>query len=178
MLLGALAGRRRAPASATPTSRTAIREGGVAVERNLAGFKAGRDVAAGATRPDGAPSCARGRSCKAERAAAPGAAAAPTSWPSARTAEAEFPAALHRPLGEAAGAPDRTTRTRDTPRDSSERVRSVRAWIRARGSPTRFARRLAVWMSYEDAIRVADLKTRRSRFERIRASRARERAHR
>ncbi|MBI4593830.1 MAG: indolepyruvate oxidoreductase subunit beta family protein [Candidatus Rokubacteria bacterium] len=30
------------------------------------------------------------------------------------------------------------------------------------------ARHLAVWMTYEDAIRVADLKTRRSRFERIR----------
>jgi indolepyruvate ferredoxin oxidoreductase beta subunit len=31
------------------------------------------------------------------------------------------------------------------------------------------ARHLALWMSYEDLIRVADLKTRRSRFERIRA---------
>jgi indolepyruvate ferredoxin oxidoreductase, beta subunit len=31
------------------------------------------------------------------------------------------------------------------------------------------ARHLAVWMSYEDAIRVADLKTRAERFERIRA---------
>src|SRR5262249_53734974 len=30
------------------------------------------------------------------------------------------------------------------------------------------ARYLALWMSYEDAIRVADLKTRRSRFERVR----------
>ncbi|HET8744328.1 MAG TPA: indolepyruvate oxidoreductase subunit beta family protein [Ramlibacter sp.] len=29
------------------------------------------------------------------------------------------------------------------------------------------ARHLALWMSYEDAIRVADLKTRRSRFERV-----------
>ncbi len=31
------------------------------------------------------------------------------------------------------------------------------------------ARYLALWMSYEDAIRVADLKTRRTRFERVRA---------
>ncbi len=30
------------------------------------------------------------------------------------------------------------------------------------------ARQLALWMSYEDVIRVADLKTRRSRFERVR----------
>ncbi|MBI1847792.1 MAG: indolepyruvate oxidoreductase subunit beta family protein [Candidatus Rokubacteria bacterium] len=35
--------------------------------------------------------------------------------------------------------------------------------------PRLVARYLAVWMTYEDAIRVADLKTRRSRFERIRA---------
>jgi indolepyruvate ferredoxin oxidoreductase beta subunit len=35
-----------------------------------------------------------------------------------------------------------------------------------------FARRLAVWMTYEDAIRVADLKTRRGRFERIRRENA------
>jgi indolepyruvate ferredoxin oxidoreductase, beta subunit len=32
------------------------------------------------------------------------------------------------------------------------------------------ARYLALWMTYEDAVRVADLKTRASRFERIRAS--------
>jgi indolepyruvate ferredoxin oxidoreductase beta subunit len=31
------------------------------------------------------------------------------------------------------------------------------------------ARYLALWMSYEDAIRVADLKTRRTRFERVQA---------
>jgi indolepyruvate ferredoxin oxidoreductase beta subunit len=31
------------------------------------------------------------------------------------------------------------------------------------------ARYLALWMSYEDAIRVADLKTRRARFERVQA---------
>src|SRR6266850_1778924 len=33
----------------------AIREGGVAVERNLAGFKAGMEVAAGAAAPESAP---------------------------------------------------------------------------------------------------------------------------
>src|SRR5262249_52032987 len=34
---------------------------------------------------------------------------------------------------------------------------------------TETARYLALWMSYEDAIRVADLKTRRTRFDRVRA---------
>jgi len=47
-------------------------------------------------------------------------------------------------------------------------VRLVRARDQETRLTERFARRLAVWMSYEDAIRVADLKTRRSRFERIR----------
>src|SRR4029453_18248634 len=36
--------------------------------------------------------------------------------------------------------------------------------------PEAVARYLALWMSYEDAVRVADLKTRASRFARIRAS--------
>jgi indolepyruvate ferredoxin oxidoreductase beta subunit len=35
------------------------------------------------------------------------------------------------------------------------------------------ARYLALWMTYEDAVRVADLKTRATRFERIRAGQAR-----
>src|SRR5205807_1535323 len=53
-----------------------------------------------------------------------------------------------------------------------ERVRRVRALdpgVRLTGI---FARRLAVWMTYEDAIRVADLKTRSGRFERIRRENA------
>ena len=34
---------------------------------------------------------------------------------------------------------------------------------------TETARQLALWMSYEDAIRVADLKIRRPRFDRVQA---------
>ena len=48
-------------------------------------------------------------------------------------------------------------------------VREVQAAGRDTRLTERFARRLAVWATYEDAIRVADLKTRRARFERIRA---------
>jgi hypothetical protein len=59
------------------------------------------------------------------------------------------------------------------PSASSSWSGRVRAGDREDRLTERFARRLAVWMSYEDAIRVADLKTRRSRFDRIRRSRAR-----
>jgi indolepyruvate ferredoxin oxidoreductase beta subunit len=48
-------------------------------------------------------------------------------------------------------------------------VREVRAVNPDTRLTERVARRLAVWATYEDAIRVADLKTRRSRFDRIRA---------
>jgi len=81
--------------------------------------------------------------------------------------EREFPAELHPTLGEA------TARLIDY-QDAGyverflERVGRVRAGDSGTRLTERFARRLAVWMSYEDAIRVADLKTRRSRFERIR----------
>jgi indolepyruvate ferredoxin oxidoreductase beta subunit len=47
-------------------------------------------------------------------------------------------------------------------------VRRVRAFDASARLTELFARRLAVWMSSEDAIRVADLKTRRARFQRIR----------
>ena len=50
-----------------------------------------------------------------------------------------------------------------------QEVRAVRAVDPGTQLTERFARRLAVWMSYEDVIRVADLKTRRARFARIRA---------
>jgi indolepyruvate ferredoxin oxidoreductase beta subunit len=81
--------------------------------------------------------------------------------------ESEFAARLHPTLGEAvarlidyqdAGYAERFL----------ERVRRVHAGDTEGRLTERFARRLAVWMSYEDAIRVADLKTRRGRFERIR----------
>src|SRR6266481_8038156 len=81
--------------------------------------------------------------------------------------EQEFPAALHQTLGEAAA---RLIDYQDTGYAERflERVRCVGDGDSDTRLTERFARRLAVWMSYEDAIRVADLKTRRSRFDRIR----------
>jgi indolepyruvate ferredoxin oxidoreductase, beta subunit len=164
VLMGALAASGALPLFAADFE-AAIRDGGVAVERNLAGFKAGMEIAAGFPTAE----VARTRSwaeTKVERAQALGARSADFLAVMARI-ESEFPAALHATLGEAAA------RLIDY-QDAGYAARflgSVRL-VRARDAETRlterFARRLAVWMSYEDAIRVADLKTRRSRFERIR----------
>src|SRR6266511_1815993 len=54
VLMGALAASGALPLAASDFE-AAIREGGVAVERNLAGFKAGMEVAAGAPAPEDAP---------------------------------------------------------------------------------------------------------------------------
>ena len=164
VLMGALAGSGALPLSSSDFE-AAIREGGVAVERNLAGFKAGMEIAAGVPIAE----VARTRlwtEIKAERARTLAARGAGFLALMSRI-ESEFPAALHPTLGEAAA---RLIDYQDAGYAARflGRVRLVRASDQETRLTERFARRLAVWMSYEDAIRVADLKTRRSRFERIR----------
>jgi indolepyruvate ferredoxin oxidoreductase, beta subunit len=164
VLLGALAAAGVLPLAASDFE-AAIREGGIAVDRNLAGFKAGMDIVAGAPAVETAAPRPWAET-KAERARALGAGGAEFLALMARI-ESEYPAALQPTLGEAvarlidyqdAGYAERLL----------ERVRLMRARDPGTRLTERFARRLAVWMSYEDAIRVADLKTRRGRFERIR----------
>lgn len=166
VLLGAVATARVLP-MALDDYRAAIREGGVAVERNLAGFEAGihavetSNVAAPAAETPSA--WAEWQSERAAQLGSRGAAFVELT----RRIEDKFPPALHRVLAEAAARLidyqdsryatlflDRVRRLRE--RDPGTRLTEI------------FARRLAVWMSYEDAIRVADLKTRRGRFDRIR----------
>jgi indolepyruvate ferredoxin oxidoreductase, beta subunit len=164
VLMGALAASGALPLAASDFE-AAIREGGVAVERNLAGFKAGVEIAAGVPIAE----AARTRSwaeIKAERAGTLAARGADFLTLMTRI-ESEFPIALHPTLGEAAA---RLIDYQDAGYAERflARVRLVRAGDQEIRLTERFARRLAVWMSYEDAIRVADLKTRRSRFERIR----------
>jgi indolepyruvate ferredoxin oxidoreductase beta subunit len=164
VLMGSLAASGALPLSASDFE-AAIREGGVAVERNLAGFKAGMEIAAGAAAPESAPARPWAE-IKVERAQALGARSADFLAVTVQI-EGEFPAALHATLGEAAA---RLIDYQDAGYAARflGRVRFVRARDTETRLTERFARRLAVWMSYEDAIRVADLKTRRSRFERIR----------
>jgi indolepyruvate ferredoxin oxidoreductase beta subunit len=166
VLLGALAAARILPM--TPSDfETAIREGGVAVGRNLAGFKSGMEVVeSGADSPRPVRAPRPWADVKSERAAALGRAAAAFGALADR-AEAEFPEDLHRTLGEAVAKliDYQDARYAELFLD---RVRRIRAADRGTRLTEIFARRLAVWMTYEDAIRVADLKTRRARFERIR----------
>ncbi|MFI5281461.1 MAG: indolepyruvate oxidoreductase subunit beta family protein, partial [Gemmatimonadales bacterium] len=164
VLMGALAASGALPLAASDFE-AAIREGGVAVERNLAGFKAGMEIAAGAPAGETAPA-RPWIQIKAERARALATRGADFLALTSRI-ESEFPAVLHPTLGEAAA---RLIDYQDAGYAGRflERVRLVRARDSETQLTERFARRLAVWMSYEDAIRVADLKTRRSRFERIR----------
>jgi indolepyruvate ferredoxin oxidoreductase beta subunit len=146
VLLGALAGSGALPISAE-AYRQAIRAKGVQVEANLRGFEAGLEAAA-----------------RGETPAAPTPAAPAPSPDVARMAES-FPPELHAILHPA------LARLIDYQgRAYAERyLERLRPFVQ-RGDLelTRIvARHLAVWMSYEDAIRVAQLKTRASRFERI-----------
>lgn len=165
VLLGVLAGTRILPMSAEDFE-AAIREGGVAVDRNLAGFRAGLGAADAMPQSNGRVVSDWAKT-RGERAAELGK-RGPAFLALAARVEAEFPAALHATLGEA------IARLIDYQDDRYaqaflDRVRRVRAIDPAGRLTEVFARRLAVWMTYEDVIRVADLKTRRARFDKIRA---------
>jgi len=165
VLLGALAATRILPMSPADFE-AAIGEGGVAVERNLAGFEAGLRTA-DAAMPESSTTASRPwADVRQERAAALGGRGAVFLALTDRVAS-EFPAALHRTLGEAVARLIDYQDARLAER-FLDRVRRVRALDQDGALTEVFARRLAVWMSYEDVIRVADLKTRRSRFDRIR----------
>jgi indolepyruvate ferredoxin oxidoreductase beta subunit len=166
LLLGALAASEVVPMSAADFE-AAIREGGVAVDRNVRGLKVGIELVAAGEAGAAAPRRERPwPEARGERAAALGSRGDAFLALAAR-AEAEFPEPLHAVLGESLA---RLIDYQDARYAESflERVRRVRALDRGTRLTGTFARRLAVWMTYEDAIRVADLKTRRARFERIR----------
>ena len=170
LLLGALSATGVLPMTAADFE-AAIRAGGVAVERNVRGLKVGLELAAAGPLDPPAPLAEQPWPVvKAERAASLGRRGGPFLALVARV-EAGFPEALHPVIGEAVARllDYQNARYADV---YLERVRRVRA-LDPSGRLTRvFARRLAVWMTYEDAIRVADLKTRRGRFERIRREQA------
>jgi indolepyruvate ferredoxin oxidoreductase beta subunit len=154
VLLGALAASGVLPIADTAFT-AAIRESGIAVEANLAGFAAGQALARGelalasppAPRPDVAP------------------------------------ASLDALLGEAARLPQAVTalaaegikRCADFQDLAHAQLYLARVGRIAAADHAPFvvaaeaARRLALWMCYEDVIRVADLKTRAARFVEVRA---------
>jgi len=157
-LFGALAS-----TGALPFGRTqfedAIRRGGVGVESSLAGFGAAFDAAKAkptATIEQGSPTRLK---------------VGPQLQALAARVERDFPPASHVILltGIQRLADYQDLRYSAGYLDELEAIRDVDARY---GDGTfallsETARYLALWMSYEDAIRVADLKIRRTRFERV-----------
>lgn len=148
ILLGALAGAGVLPIR-DEAYRGAIRAKGVQVDANLRGFELGLGLARG-----GADATARRNGA--------GATAPPADDPRV----AALPEAL-RPI--VRQALPRLVDYQDA-RHAERYLELLRPFVS--GDPevaAHVARYLALWMTYEDAIRVADLKTRAERFARIRA---------
>ncbi|CAG0933961.1 MAG: hypothetical protein EFKGCFLK_00675 [Rhodocyclaceae bacterium] len=168
VLFGAMAGSGALPLS-REACEAAIRGAGKGAEASLRGFAAGYAQAASPL-PAGERAGVRDDSAETPT---------PTHPPESRGSESErvrreFPEPLHALLEEAVA---RLVDYQDAAYADRylDRVRGVLAVDReAGGEPggwplTREAARLlALWMSYEDVIRVADLKTRASRFARVR----------
>jgi indolepyruvate ferredoxin oxidoreductase beta subunit len=166
VLLGAIAASEALPISRESFER-AIREGGVAVESNLRGFKAGFEravramtVAGDKPAPSGPAPERRGPKLPAEFA---------------ERLESGFPASTREVLREGT-ARLIDFQDEDYALEYLERLASMLKVDDPQGGRARghaltreTGRHLALWMSYEDAIRVAQLKTRPARMARVRA---------
>ena len=156
VLLGALAGSGALPI-AVEAYRTAIRAKAVQVDANLRGFEAGLAVALAA-----GAAAAGEESDPSPPAAAPAGQALSDTDIEAMTAA--FPQSL-RPVLRQGVLRLIDYQNRAYAERYLERLRPFAGDVEL-GQIV--ARHLAVWMSYEDAVRVAEFKTRMSRFERIR----------
>ena len=166
VLLGALAGSGALPITAD-AYRHAIRAKNVQVDANLRGFEAGLAVATRAADATGAGEGSRGFGTTPLAAGpSPAAGGQALSSPDIERMIGGFPEGLRPVLRHGVARLI----------DYQDRAYAERYLGRLRpfvdeGDPELgriVARHLAVWMSYEDAVRVAELKTRMSRFERIR----------
>ena len=154
VMFGAMAGSGAIPFSREACEQ-AIRASGKAVEASLKGFAAGYDHVTNHAK---------------------GAAAAVTEAPAAPTLPLHARArALPEPLRELANhglqqvADYQDTRYADLYMDRVDAVcKAEQAWAGDFPVTRETARYLALWMSYEDVIRVADLKTRGDRLRRVR----------
>jgi indolepyruvate ferredoxin oxidoreductase beta subunit len=155
VMFGALAGTGCLPFPRAAFEE-AVKRGGVGVESSLGAFEAGYRIAVDGDLPAAAQ-------------AQPAAVIGPALLPLAARTERDFPA----PAKDVLLAGVKRLADYQDLRYAAEyldRLMPIRALDRAPDwrllSDT--ARHLALWMSYEDTIRVADLKTRRQRFERVR----------
>ncbi len=191
VLLGAIAGSGALPVS-RERLRGAIERAGIAVEANQRGFDAGyrlfEEGAAGGADPPGEADTGPGS--HPDPALAPdlvGAARAPGAVDRLPSVLAARLAALPAPVRALArtGA-ERTVDYQDARYGALylDRIEGLLAGVAAAAPSAappeadteaghdvarEAARQLALWMCFEDVIRVADLKTRRSRIERVRA---------
>ncbi|MBK8019156.1 MAG: indolepyruvate oxidoreductase subunit beta family protein [Betaproteobacteria bacterium] len=155
-LLGALAGSKALPWP-VEAFRDAIRRGGVGVDTSLAAFDAGLTLAAAPVAPAvGIPEGPK-----------PG----PRLQALAQRIAHGFPQEV-RPTLEAGIVRLADYQDIDYAMEYLDRLAALAKQLSASNSldPRLFettARHLALWMTYEDTIRVADLKTRRSRFARV-----------
>jgi indolepyruvate ferredoxin oxidoreductase beta subunit len=168
VLLGAIAGSGVLPFPRAAFER-AIRETGVAVEANLRGFAAGFVRAA-----QPAPERAADRAAPSEPSAPPARRVPAAGRPLLRRIEVDFPEPAREVLRQGVL---RLIDFQDAryAAEYLERMGSVAGVDSAGGGRFRqcvltreTARYLALWMSYEDVIRVAQLKTRPARLARIR----------
>jgi indolepyruvate ferredoxin oxidoreductase, beta subunit len=151
VLCGALAASGALPFSRAQFEAT-IERGGVGVASSLKAFAAGFDAASKTQAAD----------ARESRPVAP--TVGPRLAPLAQRAAAEFPVAVQPTLQ---AALLRLADYQDLAY-ASEYLDLLLPLRAARNDVLEeTARHLALWMSYEDTVRVADLKTRRSRFERV-----------
>lgn len=155
VLLGALAGSGALPLTRAACER-AIREAGKGAEDSLRGFAAGYDLASDEHRTEASDTTSSHEAAPIERV------------------RRRFPVETFSVL-EAGVARLIDYQDYDYAELYLDRLEPILALDREAGGAdsgyklTReTGRRLALWMSYEDVIRVADLKTRKSRFERLR----------
>ena len=163
-LYGALAATQRLPFTREQFEATIVR-GGVGVKSSLKAFLAGIDAAQQSL----APQIAAGLELKPAVPVLP--AVGPKLTALAARVQKEFPSGCHATL--LAGI-TRMADYQDVDYATTyiDRIASLLDGTMANATLAtelldETARHLALWMSYEDTVRVADLKTRRSRFDRV-----------
>jgi indolepyruvate ferredoxin oxidoreductase beta subunit len=151
VMFGALAGSGTLPLS-RGECEAAIRSGGKGAEASLKGFAAGFDAAAGSSSGETRTPAEKKRLSGSERVR--------------QTFPLETRAMLEEGAARCASFQDRDYANLYL--DRIERIVNLDHTADGYRLSNETGRFLALWMCYEDVIRVADLKTRRSRFERVR----------
>ena len=166
-LFGALAGSGTLPLPRAACEE-AIRSAGKGAEASLRGFALGYAAAEGKTPAAGTPHRQRGAAVAQARSVDRAARSL------AERLRQTFPAEVHDMI-EQGMARVADFQDRDYAALYLDRLAPIAKLDHGQTGPEKWkltsetARFLALWMSYEDVIRVADLKSRRSRFERVRA---------